>query len=309
MKPNMKWITSRVGYLPAPVNTGFLVDDKQAVIVDTGLDRDHASKIVRILEAEDLTPVAIINTHSHADHCGGNAYLQQKCGVPVFAPMLEKPFIEQPYLESFGLYGGAHPPAALQNKFLMAKPSQVSQSFQPEETLIALHGFSIELVPLPGHSPQQTGVLYDGVLFSADALLGESYLEKHLIPFNSDVVRHRESLIRLRHIKCTICVPSHGKPMKDMQPAIEQNERALAHIDAWLMNRCETPQTLDELFASFCSEHQVSVETISQYHLYRTAFAAHLSALTAVGEVRHCVSNSLLKWQSGSVRNPPNVKT
>ncbi|MDW7670213.1 MAG: MBL fold metallo-hydrolase [Bacillota bacterium] len=298
MKSTLKWLSKQTAYLEAPVNTGILMMGKEAVIVDTGLDRDHAGKILRGLEEENLMPVAVINTHSHADHCGGNAQLQKRLGLPVIAPRLEKPFIEDPYLESFGLYGGANPPAALQNKFLKAKPSVVHQSFEPEEKEIHFRSFSIELIPLPGHSPQQTGVLYDGILFSADVLLGKGYLDKHLIPFNSDVRLHRKSLFHLREIEVDCCVPSHGRPMSDMTELINCNEEALHLIDSWLLSHMAEPATLDELLSFFCREHQMDLETISQYHLYRTAFAAHLTALTESGRIRHAVSGSLLRWQA-----------
>lgn len=298
MKSTLIWLSTQAAYLAAPVNTGILISGKEAVIVDTGLDRDHAVKILRGLEEENLTPVAVLNTHSHADHCGGNAQLQKRLGLPVIAPRLEKPFIEDPYLESFGLYGGANPPAALQNKFLKAKPSVVHQSFEPEENELNYRDFSLGLIALPGHSPQQTGILYDRILFSADVLLGRDYLDKHLIPFNSDVSLHRKSLHHLREINVDFCVPSHGLPMSDMTELISCNEEALDRIDSWLLSFTEEPKTLDELLSFFCREHQVGLETISQYHLYRTAFAAHLTALSESGRIRHAVSDSLLRWQA-----------
>lgn len=298
MKNTLRWISKETAYLPAPVNTGFLVKNKKAVLVDSGLDRDHASKIIKALEGEGLTLIAIINTHSHADHCGGNAHLKKRLGVPVFAPLQEKAFIEQPYLEPFGLYGGAHPPAALQNKFLMAKPSLVDQGFSPDETLLDIGDFSITLIPLPGHSPQQTGILYGDVLFSADALLGADYLDKHLIPFNSDIIRHRESLQRLGRIEHQICVPAHGRPMTELKPLLQRNEAALDMIDVWLMRQIRSPRSLDDLLGGFCQEYQIGLETISQYHLYRTAFAAHLSALSESGKARHVISAGTMKWRS-----------
>ncbi|MEN1760960.1 MBL fold metallo-hydrolase [Anoxynatronum sibiricum] len=303
MQPRLKWLTESVAYIPAPVNTGVLVHEAKGILVDTGLDKDHANKMIRALEAENITPVAIINTHSHADHCGGNAQLQQKRDLPVFAPRLEKPFIEDPYLEAFGLFGAAHPPAALQNKFLKATPSRVTGVFEPDDSIWHWQDFQITLVPLPGHSPQQTGILCEGVLFAADVLLGAEYLDKHLIPFNSDVVRHRESLLRLRDLVVDWCVPGHGIPMEDHRPAVERNLAALDLIDDWILTNTQTQATLDELLCHFCSHHGVGMETISQYHLYRTAFAAHASGLTEMGKLCHRVQGGKLFWEAAFSKN------
>ena len=43
------------------------------LVVDPGLDVD---RIVRRLTERRLTPSAILNTHGHADHIGGNAGLK-----------------------------------------------------------------------------------------------------------------------------------------------------------------------------------------------------------------------------------------
>ena len=298
MTKQIQWLTPKVGYLPGVVNTGFLRNQQEVVIVDTGIDRDHGAKVLRALWAQELTPVLIVNTHSHADHCGGNAYLQKKCSLPVLAPVLEKAFIENPYLEPFGLFGAAHPPAALQNKFLKATPSIVQSTYKPEDTGFQFGSFEIGLFPLPGHSPQQTGVVYDGILFSADVLLDPVYLDKHRIPFNADVKAHRESLSRLAEFSMKACVPAHGNPVEKPDSLVKRNREALDSIDEWILCRAEEPVTLDQLLADFCLSMQVDMETISQYHLYRTALAAHLSALSHRRQIRHFVENSRLLWRT-----------
>lgn len=284
--------------MAAPVNTGFLIKNGKAVIVDTGLDKDHAKKILRLLEGENITPIAIINTHSHADHCGGNAQLQKQLNLPVVAPVMEKPFIEYPYLESFGLYGGAHPPGALQNKFLQAKPSTVQHVFSPEEGSITVDDFTIHLIPLPGHSMQQTGIFYAGILFCADVMLGKAYLDKHLIPFNADVNRHRGSLNMMREVSFDLCIPAHGEPMDQVMNLIDRNMEALDFIDGWLLDHTHHASTIDQLLSTFCHQQEVGLDTISQYHLYRTAFAAHLTALSELNRVKHMVDEAFFKWKS-----------
>lgn len=297
MKPTMRWLNNEVAYMAAPVNTGFLIKNGKAVIVDTGLDKDHAKKMLRLLEEEGITPIAIINTHSHADHCGGNAQLQKQLNLPVIAPALEKPFIEHPYLESLGLYGGAHPPAALQNKFLQAKPSKVQEVYTPEQGSVTFEDFNIHLIPLPGHSMQQTGIFYAGILFSADVLLGKAYLDKHLIPFNADVNRHRRSLDMMREVSFELCVPAHGEPMDQAMALIDRNVEALDFIDHWILEHTKNPATIDQLLSAFCHDQSVGLDTISQYHLYRTAFSAHLAALSENNRVKHLVEEALFLWK------------
>jgi hydroxyacylglutathione hydrolase len=57
-------------------------DGSRAAVVDPG----DAKPVIDYLEREGLELVAIINTHHHADHVGGNARLLSRWKVPVFGP-------------------------------------------------------------------------------------------------------------------------------------------------------------------------------------------------------------------------------
>jgi hydroxyacylglutathione hydrolase len=57
-----------------------------AAVVDPG----DARPVLAYLRAEKLRLVAILNTHHHADHVGGNAELLQHYKVPVYGPFDER---------------------------------------------------------------------------------------------------------------------------------------------------------------------------------------------------------------------------
>lgn len=57
-------------------------DAGHAAVVDPG----DAAPVIDYLAREKLTLVAILNTHHHADHVGGNAALLARTRIPVFGP-------------------------------------------------------------------------------------------------------------------------------------------------------------------------------------------------------------------------------
>lgn len=59
-----------------------LRDERRAAVVDPG----EANPVLDYLRREKLELVAILNTHHHADHVGGNAELLKHYRVPVFGP-------------------------------------------------------------------------------------------------------------------------------------------------------------------------------------------------------------------------------
>ena len=120
-------------YIDSAVNIGIISNgNPMAVIVDTGLDESMGRKILRMMGEEGLIPSAIINTHSHADHCGGNDFIVKRTGIPIYASHFERAIIEYPLLEPFYLFS-AYPLKDMKNKFPMAKESTVSHIIEEGE--------------------------------------------------------------------------------------------------------------------------------------------------------------------------------
>lgn len=76
----LKQITDTIYYISNPTNVGVIKDGKTVILIDSGIDDDVGRRILRILDSEGMYPKAIINTHSHADHCSANAYIKEKQG-------------------------------------------------------------------------------------------------------------------------------------------------------------------------------------------------------------------------------------
>jgi len=117
-----------------PTNLGLYVfrqgDAARAVVIDSGGDEDSGRRIVRECERLGVSLAALLNTHSNADHCGGNASVYKRTGCAIAATELEAAFLQYPQLEASFL-AGAFPQKALRNKFLMAPPSRATHLLEP----------------------------------------------------------------------------------------------------------------------------------------------------------------------------------
>jgi len=122
MALNLQKIASNTYLIPAPANIGVYVQDEQAILIDSGNDKEAGRQILKLLNEKNWKVKLIINTHSNADHIGGNAFIQNKTECLIAATRIEAAFIQDPILEPSFLYGG-FPNARLTNKFLMAHPS------------------------------------------------------------------------------------------------------------------------------------------------------------------------------------------
>ncbi|SHK01722.1 Glyoxylase, beta-lactamase superfamily II [Geosporobacter subterraneus DSM 17957] len=293
----LKKITNRVYYIPNVVNIGCIMHEGKAILIDTGLEDHTGKKILNTLKQEGLKVEAIINTHSHADHCGGNAYIQHQTSAKIYAPEIEEAIIRYPYLEPLYLFSGAHPVRALLNKFLMAKPSKIDYVIKADERILEICGLKLQVIPLQGHSPGQIGIAIDNVLFCADAFVSNEVLEKHKLPFNVDIIKQRETLNYLENSTYDYYVPCHSMPMSNIREVVQNNLERLDEIDRQITEGLESHKSTEQIFQSVCSYYDIKINQLSQFYLLQTAVAAHLSGLEALGYITALIKDNLIFWE------------
>ena len=205
-------------YIESPARIGVYVENgTEAYLVDSGNDKDAGRKVKQILEANDWTLKAIINTHSNAEHIGGNQYLQKQTGCKIFSRGIEAAFTQYPVLEPAFLFGG-FPLKELQHKFLMAKPSEVTD--------ISAADFpqNLSVIDLPGHFFDMIGIRTpDGVAFIADCLNSKETLDKYRFTFIYDVEAYLHTLEQVGKMQAKMFVPAHAKPTEDIKHLVEYN--------------------------------------------------------------------------------------
>ena len=99
-------------YINAPSKIGvYRVSDDDVWLIDSGNDKDAGRKIQKILDAQGWKLTAIINTHSNADHDGGNTLLQNRLNCPVYTtPMSHPSFTAAIPSRSCGINSSWQPP-------------------------------------------------------------------------------------------------------------------------------------------------------------------------------------------------------
>lgn len=113
-----------------------LRDGARAAVVDPG----DARPVLDYLGREKLELVAILNTHHHADHVGGNAGLLARWKVPVFGPRDER-IVE------------------------------VTHRLKDGERFTLPHfGIEFEVAEIPGHTRSHISFYGGGMLFCGDTL-------------------------------------------------------------------------------------------------------------------------------------------
>jgi glyoxylase-like metal-dependent hydrolase (beta-lactamase superfamily II) len=211
------WLSSNnVLIHPAPGEPG-------AVLVDTS-HVNHAAQTVALVAREldrlgGVPLAAIVNTHLHSDHCGGNAALQAAHRMPILvAPGMAGPVRRWDMERLTYLTTGQR-----------CARFEASGELSPHEPLVA-GGRRWEVILAPGHDPDSV-ILFDrehGVLISADALWGNGFgvVFPEIVgePGFDDV---QSVLDLIASLPVRVVIPGHGAPFTDVADALARARRRL----------------------------------------------------------------------------------
>lgn len=267
--------------IPGPVNVGVYVNGIDAVIVDTGNDSSMGRKILRIIEGKGWNIKCIVNTHFHADHIGGNSFIQKRTDCEIAASHREAPFIDFPEMEPQILWSGSAP-KSICNKFLQAEPSKVTKLVSPGDEI---KDYGLKIIGLPGHAHGQIGIITkDNVFFTADSIIAARILKKYGIPFVADYVNTMSTFDLLEKSAADFFVPSHGDICSDIGDMVNANRNCLLALREEILDICSEPKTRDDILCQMSCSHGINMN-ITQYILTHSTVAAIVAPLIDSGKL------------------------
>ncbi len=282
-------------YIPSPANVGLFLKNNKAILIDSGSDKEAGRQILKLLKEHNMELSLIVNTHSHADHCGGNEFLQKRTNCRIAATAMESFLIESPILESSILNGG-FPHKRLRNKFLLAKASIVTDVIPNCGQILDT---SLNALSIPGHFLDGIGVeTSDSVLFTADSIISKEILSKYHIHFLYDVRSHFETLEMLKNRTDKLYVPSHGKPASQVEfrDLVDFNKYKIEeNIDA-VLDSISSEITAEEILALVCNHYSIEINA-NQYVLIFSTVRSILSYLLDEKQVDVSYSAGQMLWR------------
>ena len=279
-------------YVESPAKIGLIrLGEREVCLIDSGSDRDAGRKLRQILEREGWQLQAIYNTHSNADHIGGNKYLQDQTGCAVYAPGIECDFTNHTILEPAFLYGG-FPPKELRHKFLLAQPSRA------EPLRVERLPRGVEVISLPGHYFDMTGYRApDGVVYLADCLSSAETLEKYQIGFIYDVAAYLETLERVKAMHAPLFVPAHAAATEDIAPLAQLNIDKVLEIAGRIESICKTPRCFEDVLQKLFQELQLTMN-FQQYALVGSTVRSYLAWMKDADRLEIAFEDGKLLWSA-----------
>ena len=141
---------------PFLVNTYVLKDGGEALVIDPG---EGAPRVLRSLDGCAVR--AVVNTHCHCDHCGGNAVLKDYTQADLLIHKDELSLLRATEMQG-RMFG------------VPITPSPEPDGFLSEGDTVEVGGVSLSVILAPGHSPGHICFAGDGFIFAGDVLFAGS---------------------------------------------------------------------------------------------------------------------------------------
>ena len=177
---------------PLSTNCYVMKQEGKAIVVDPGGMTSELAEVIRACEV-----AAVVNTHAHFDHCGGNAWVLQATNAPLFL-----------HQEDLELLRAIDQQAMMFGLSCPASPEPTA--FLAEGDSLDLGGRRVEVRHVPGHSPGHIALLADDFVIAGDVLFAGS-IGRTDLP-GGDPMRLMESIrdVFLGLPDETVVYPGHG---------------------------------------------------------------------------------------------------
>jgi len=171
------------------------LETRQALVIDPG---GQGTRILEILQENDLMLKTVINTHGHFDHVGGNRALVEATGAELLLHEADAVILAGAS-EHAGVFGCRS-----------IEPSPEPTRFLKDGDVVQVGTIRLEVIHLPGHSPGGICLLGEGLLFAGDSLFAGS-IGRSDLPGGDQYALMRGLRDRLMVLPDkTIVYPGHG---------------------------------------------------------------------------------------------------
>lgn len=285
-------VSEKCYFIESPSKVGiYRQNEKDVYLIDSGSDKGSAKRTLRICNEQGWNIKGIINTHAHADHIGGNAYIQEITGCDIFCSTLDIPFIKHTLINPLHIYGGYFP-QDLRHKFFLAESSEPKDISSPD------FPHELKIYDISGHSLGMIAIVTpDNVAFVGDIVCSEFILKKYGITYLLDIKKHLQSLEFVLNMDVDTFIMSHVETVNDIKPLIELNRNKIFEIADKITELCETPKTFEAILSELFYTYELSMN-FKQHSLVGSTVRSYLSFLKEDGKLQTIVENNYLLWKT-----------
>ena len=275
----------------------YRTDNSHCIMMDTGAQYMRRD-IEAALEAQGLTPIGLLCTHTHFDHFGNANYFSHKYRCPVALPLGEAEICRT--VESVKSHLFAYPEGQVRSDPKMAEIAcMVDHVIRPEERDTLFRGVRFRVIHTPGHGLDHVSYITpDNVCYAGDALMCGKSLTHSKLPYTFHFGRSLESIRRLRDIDCEAMILAHRGVVYDgFETLADENRTVMENSLETLRKMVDRPMSSGEICREVCHQLNVRVDTTEKAQNLERFLRPYMEWMVDTGSHRLAVRDCILCYE------------
>lgn len=229
----------------------YKVGEDKCVLLDTGLLIERQDLEDSLL-SNGLTPIGILSSHAHVDHCANNGYLQEKYRIPVALTWQEAGMCSS--VMTLKCYFLTLTPGIVERESacMVHRPDVIVPA---EDGPLQFAGVTFGILHTPGHSSGHIAIVTpDNVCYVGDALLSRDRQNAKL-PYALHHKAAFESRKKLMDTRYDFYIMAHKGVCTgaDFPALVRDNDTLILRRAEEILDLVEKPMSFSEIDRAVCA--------------------------------------------------------
>ena len=233
----------------------YKVGEDKCILLDTGLLIERQDLEDSLLQ-NGLTPIGILSSHAHVDHCANNGYLQEKYHLPVALTWQEAGMCSS--VMTLKCYFLTLTPGIVERESIcmVHKPDVIVPA---EDGEFEFAGVTFQIIHTPGHSSGHIAIVTpDNVCYVGDALLSRDQQNAKL-PYALHHAAAFASRKKLMDTRCDFYIMAHKGVCTgaDFPALVRDNDGLILRRAEEILALVTAPMSFSEIDRAVCAHYSL----------------------------------------------------
>lgn len=280
----------------------YMLDKKNAVLLDSGLPSSGSKGIIRLLEGEGLTVRAILTTHFHIDHAGNHQYFQRYHGTRLYMTLFDAAVATNNHAMKLFAGNDSYKEISRYSKKQFCHADHLIDSDCAE---IDIDGAVFSLLRLPGHTPDQLGFITpDNVAYLSDLLLTDDVLASIKIPYAGCCAEDLKSKEKVRSLSCDRYILAHNGIVDEIGGIAQRNIDSLLYKIAVIESLADHWTTMEPLTYAGAEALGTNGKVIGKVFTGINSVRSFVEYLLDEGRIVNRVKNGKVEYIQSGLADP-----